>query len=105
MAVRVIKIITQEIILKPNKCVTWKATAEEIVTAAKGKVKAHHDIKNLIFVKLLYIVISSATKKYDIKRRNTEKISQLAAILIYEMNPTAGGARSIKNVGMNFSGS
>ena len=72
--------------------------------AAKGKVKAHQDMKNLSFVKLLYITASKAKKKYAIKSRNNENVSQLVAIRIYDIKPTAGGANKIKNVGINFSG-
>jgi hypothetical protein len=63
MAANALNINTHEIYLKNEKRVTWYATAEAMVAAASGKVNAHHDIKNLSRIKLLYIVPSNAIKK------------------------------------------
>lgn len=70
--------------------------------AVNGKVKAHQEIKNSSFLKLLYKNSRSITKKYAMNNINIAKLSQLWAMRIYAINPIAGGAIRIKSVGINF---
>ena len=72
------------------------------VIAAIGKVNAHQEIKNLIFIKFLYITKTKIVKNSPKLNKIWAKKSKVPVSFIYEINPIDGGAISIKRVGINF---
>jgi hypothetical protein len=69
---------------------------------AKGKVKAHHEIKNFIFTKFLYINATKIVKNRAKLNKIWAKKSKFPVNFIYEINPIAGGAIKINIVGINL---
>ena len=59
-------------------------------------------MKNLIFIKFLYITNTSIVKNSPRLNKICAKKSKLPVNLIYEINPIDGGAIKIKSVGINF---
>ena len=77
-------------------------SSDAIVIAASGNINAHHDIKNFIPKKLLYINAISRVKKIAILNKNIAKKSKVPNSFIYATKPIAGGAISINSVGTNL---
>jgi hypothetical protein len=90
--------------LYTKECVILYANSVAIVIAAIGNVNAHHDIKNLIFKKFLYIKANKNVKNRPICSKNCANKSNSPDNLKYAIKPIAGGAIRINRVGINLIG-
>jgi len=67
-------------------------------------VNARKDMKNSSFLKFLCSIMSKMSKKYEIINIKIENVFQFCVIRMLAINPIAGGAIRMNNVGTNFFG-